>query len=210
LHTVLICDTEPIAMEGLRSLLASSGRLRVIAAETSLLEAMDAVRELHPSMVVLDKALGAHAVLDWLRALRRFPESPAVVVWGAALSQSEALRFLHAGAAGAVRKSSRLDSVLQCVRTAAAGGTWMEDDMLPAADFQSRPAHSPLTLREAEVMELVQQGMKNKEIALTLGIRVGTVKIHVKHIFEKTGIHGRHSLAISGLKKRGLLPAMAV
>jgi DNA-binding NarL/FixJ family response regulator len=54
-------------------------------------------------------------------------------------------------------------------------------------------------------MDLVERGLKNKEIGDNLGIRTGTVKIHLKHIFEKTGIHGRYGLAISGLKHKGLL-----
>jgi DNA-binding NarL/FixJ family response regulator len=52
---------------------------------------------------------------------------------------------------------------------------------------------------------MVEQGFKNKDIALALGIRPGTVKIHLKHIFEKTGIRGRYGLAISSLKDRGLV-----
>jgi DNA-binding CsgD family transcriptional regulator len=47
--------------------------------------------------------------------------------------------------------------------------------------------------------------MKNKDIGARMGIRPGTVKIHLKHIFEKTGIHGRYGLALNGLKERGLL-----
>jgi DNA-binding NarL/FixJ family response regulator len=54
------------------------------------------------------------------------------------------------------------------------------------------------------VAEMVEQGLKNSEIALELGISPGTVKIHLKHAFEKTGARGRYDLAISGLKKRGL------
>ena len=57
--------------------------------------------------------------------------------------------------------------------------------------------------------ELVEHGLKNKEIGDKLGIRTGTVKIHLKHIFEKTGIRGRYGLALSGLKEKGLLvPAL--
>ena len=54
-------------------------------------------------------------------------------------------------------------------------------------------------------MELVERGLKNKDIASALGIRIGTVKIHLKHIFEKTDIRGRYGLALSGLKEKGLL-----
>ena len=61
-----------------------------------------------------------------------------------------------------------------------------------------------------DLRDLVERGMKNKDIAVALGIRTGTVKIHLKHIFEKTGIHGRYGLALSGLKEKGLLaPVLA-
>jgi DNA-binding NarL/FixJ family response regulator len=53
-------------------------------------------------------------------------------------------------------------------------------------------------------MELVERGSRNKDIAIALGIQTGTVKIHLKHIFEKTGIRGRYGLALSGLKEKGL------
>ena len=62
-----------------------------------------------------------------------------------------------------------------------------------------------LTAREQQVLQLVEQGFKNKEIAVELGIRPGTVKIHLKHIFEKTGVRGRYGLALSGLKERGVV-----
>ena len=58
-----------------------------------------------------------------------------------------------------------------------------------------------LTPREQQVLELVEQGLRNKEIARELGIRPGTVKIHLKHIFEKTGVRGRYGFALSGLRE---------
>ena len=203
--TIAVCDTEPIAIEGLRGLLEATRELRVVAAESTLTDGIDAVRELRPDLLLVDKALGIHSVLDWLAALRGSAQRPAVIVWGATLSESEALRILQAGAAGVVRKTSKLDSVLACVRSVASGSTWMEESMMWERDRPYRTARSPLTGRELEVMELVERGLKNKDIASALGIRIGTVKIHLKHIFEKTGIRGRYGLALSGLKEKGLL-----
>jgi len=54
-------------------------------------------------------------------------------------------------------------------------------------------------------VELVEKGLRNKEIANSLGIQTGTVKIHLKHIFEKTGCRGRYGLALTGLKEKGHL-----
>jgi DNA-binding CsgD family transcriptional regulator len=73
-----------------------------------------------------------------------------------------------------------------------------------------RGSRTPLTAREAQVVDLVERGMTNREIACELGIRTGTVKIHLKHIFEKTGVHGRYGLALCGLKERGILLAPAL
>ena len=203
--TIAVCDTEPIAIEGLRRLLESTEELRVVAAESTLADGIDSVRELRPALLLVDKALGIHAVLDWLLTLREMDQRPAVIVWGAAMSESEALRVLQAGATGVIRKTSKLDSVMACVRAVAAGGSWMEDAVTWERDVPYRSARSPLTGREGEVMELVERGLKNKDIANALGIRIGTVKIHLKHIFEKTGIRGRYGLALSGLKEKGLL-----
>jgi DNA-binding NarL/FixJ family response regulator len=86
----------------------------------------------------------------------------------------------------------------------------MENKGAREARMPLRTGRSALTPREMQVMDLVEQGYKNKEIGQSLGIRTGTVKIHLKHIFEKTGIRGRYGLALSGLKHKGLLTAVLV
>ena len=207
--SVVVCDTEPIAMEGLRSLLESVEGLRVIAAETSLGDGMDAVRELQPDVLLVDKSFGIQAVMECLRTLRHAEFHTAAVVWSGALSGAEALRLLQAGASGVVHKTAKLDTLLDCIRQVAAGSTWMEEDLVAPPEQPVRTGHSALTAREVQVIELVERGMKNKEIASALGIRTGTVKIHVKHIFEKTGIRGRYGLALAGLKERGRMVAAA-
>jgi DNA-binding NarL/FixJ family response regulator len=152
---------------------------------------------------VLDKAFGIHAVMEWLRTIRESGAGTLVVVWAGNLNEAEALRFLQAGAAGVIRKCSPLGTLLQCLRTVVRGGSWM--DTVGTNGSGLKPARSPLTARELQVMELVERGLKNKDIGLALGIRTGTVKIHLKHIFEKTGVRGRYGLALNGLKEKGLL-----
>jgi two-component system nitrate/nitrite response regulator NarL len=205
IETVAVCDTEPIAVEGLRSLLGSGEGPRLIAAENSLADGMDAVRELRPGLLVVDKAFGIEAVIDWLARLYERPEPTAAIVWGVSISHAEAVRLLHAGAHGVIRKTASLDALLACIARVSAGGTWMEDDMPHTPERPAQPSHSTLTAREVQVMDLVERGLKNKDIGIVLGIRTGTVKIHLKHIFEKTGIRGRYGLALSGLKDKGLL-----
>ena len=204
MHTLVVCDTEPIAIEGLRNLTARIPDFRIVAAGTSLPEAMQATSELAPSMVILDKGLGIHSVIGCLKHLRDSGSSAAPVVWGVALSEAESIRFLQAGSAGVVRKTAPVSVLLECLETVASGSTWMEKEISRGWEHSGR-TRCALTARELQVRELVERGMKNKDIATTLGIRTGTVKIHLKHIFEKTGIRGRYGLALSGLKEKGLL-----
>ena len=143
--------------------------------------------------------------MDSLKSLQANDGKTAVIVWGVSLSEAEALRFLQAGAAGVIRKTAPLQVLMECLRAVAAGETWVEQDVLRGKDLPPRLARTALTAREMQVMELVERGLKNKDIAAALGIRTGTVKIHLKHIFEKTGIRGRYGLALSGLKAKGLL-----
>jgi DNA-binding NarL/FixJ family response regulator len=203
--TVVVCDTQPITAEGLRTLLATAGDLEFLASLNSLEAATQLMTARPPDVVIVDKGFGMRIVLDWIHDLRLSDAAPAVTVWGVSMTEAEALRLLQAGAKGIVRKTADLESILSCLRTVASGRSWMEDCVFRDSARQERYPRSELTPREHQVLEMVEQGFKNKEIALELGIRPGTVKIHLKHIFEKTGVRGRYGLAISGLKERGLV-----
>ncbi len=186
-------------MQGLRSLLESADGLRVVAADTTLEESIESVRELNPGILLVDKSFGVHPISEWIQDLR-FARSPsAAVVWGAFISEPEAVRLLRAGASGVLRKTVSLPALLACLRTVAAGGRWVDEELVGSGDRLFRSGHSPLTAREEQVKGLVEQGLKNKDIAAALGISPGTVKIHLKHIFEKTGARGRYSLAAAAL-----------
>jgi two-component system, NarL family, nitrate/nitrite response regulator NarL len=203
--SVAICDTEPVAIEGIRTLLNHCDDLHLAAAETSVLGAMEIVRQYSPAIMILDKGFGIHVVMDCLHRLHLWGTAVATIVWGVNLSEAEALRMMQVGALGVVRKTASLASLLECMRTVAGGNTWMEESLLQEPEHLARGARSNLTSRELQVVELVEQGLKNRDIGTELGIRPGTVKIHLKHIFEKTGIRGRYGLALSGLREKGLL-----
>jgi two-component system nitrate/nitrite response regulator NarL len=202
---VAVCDTQPVTAEGLKMLLGSCPDLEFCEVVDNLNSAASLLRRRTVNLLIVDKGLGMHSVLDWLNDLKMTGHAPAIVVWGVSITEAEALRFLQAGARGIVRKTADLSTLLTCLRTVAAGRSWMEDSVFRDSVRPERYPHSELTAREHQVLELVEQGCKNKEIALELGIRPGTVKIHLKHIFEKTGVRGRYGLAISGLKDKGIV-----
>jgi DNA-binding NarL/FixJ family response regulator len=203
--TVAVCDTQPITAEGLRNLLAPSEDLEFLDSLISLEAVTALIADSPPDIVVLDKGFGMRVVLDWIHDLKMGDATPAVTVWGVSMTEAEALRLLQAGARGIVRKTADLSSLLACLHAVASGRSWMEDCVFRDAIQPDGYHRSALTPRERQVLELVEQGFKNKEIALELGIRPGTVKIHLKHIFEKTGVRGRYGLAISGLRERGIV-----
>jgi two-component system nitrate/nitrite response regulator NarL len=204
-RTLVVCDVEPVALEGVRCVLEACSEITLSAAETHLDQALATVREMAPTVLLVDKAFGIQAVMSVLKALENQRSRTAVVVWGVPLPEAEALRYLQSGAAAVIRKTAPVELLLECLRAVCAGETWVEPGVLLSHDHPPRLARTALTSRELQVMELVERGMKNKDIGAALGIRTGTVKIHLKHIFEKTGIRGRYGLALSGLQAKGLL-----
>ena len=212
---LLICDSQPVTAAGIRALLNEVSHIFVLPNCDTLSACRAAVREHAPKIIMLDKALGMQAVLEWIADLRlTFSRDanravPAVIVWGVSMTEAEALRFLQAGARGIVRKTARPEVLVACLEAVAQGRSWMEDSVFRNSPTPERYHRSELTPREQQVMELVEQGQKNRELARELGIRPGTVKIHLKHIFEKTGVRGRYGLALSGMREKGILAADA-
>ncbi len=232
--TVLLCETQSLTVEGVRSVLNATSDLRVSGACESLALCREISRRQRPDIVLIDKALGIQAIMDWIQDLKlaeqdldlllsRNPSYAAsflptdapingrlkpltrTVVWGVSMTEAEALRFLQAGAKGILRKTTSPSNLLNCVRTVMNGKNWMEDSVFRDQPREDRYPRSELTPRETQVMDLVEHGLKNREIARELGIRPGTVKIHLKHIFEKTGVRGRYGLALTGLRQKGVL-----
>ena len=199
---VVACESQPLMMEGLRTLLRDCVDLKFAGGASTIAAGIEVVRAVRPAVVIVDKALGFQAIADWLLALKG--SGTACVVWGSGIGNAEALRFVQAGVRGVVQKNSELESILACLRTVSEGGNWMADTILQTSPRPAR-SRSSLTPREAQIVELVEKGLRNKEIATRLGIQTGTVKIHLKHIFEKTGCRGRYGLALSGLREKGQL-----
>jgi two-component system nitrate/nitrite response regulator NarL len=201
---ILVCDSQPVAIEGVRGLLERCSDLRFAGAVSSLEAAFELTRALNPAAVVVDKYFGAGAITDWLHRFGVTGARTAPIVWGSGINEAEALRFLQAGARGVLRRTSAPETLATCLRAVTAGNTWLEDGIFGDIERPSKQ-RSQLTPREVEVAGLVEKGLRNRDIARDLGIQTGTVKIHLKHIFEKTGVRGRYGLALNGLREKGTL-----
>lgn len=197
-----ICETQPATAEGLRSLLESSARLHCAWMVPHLPVVLQVARQSPAGVVLLDKHFGQQLVLRTLEEIVSHNPGTGVVIWGTAMGEAEALRYLQAGARGLLRKNASLAVIERCFITVGEGGMWVEDAVAAPAGAETRTAGPQLTPRESQVLELLRQGLRNREIAAALGIRPGTVKIHLRHIYEKTGIHGRYSLALNLMAAR--------
>jgi two-component system nitrate/nitrite response regulator NarL len=204
---ILVCDTQPVAIEGVRGLLSRCEDLRFAGAVSSLEAAFELTRGLNPAAIVIDKSFGMPAIADWLHRFAGAGSKAAPVIWGMGINESEALRFLQAGARGVLRRSSEPETLVTCLRSVTAGNTWLEDGIFAEVERSPFQRRTQLTPRETEVAGLVEKGLRNRDIAQNLGIRTGTVKIHLKHIFEKTGVRGRYGLALNGLREKGTIPS---
>jgi DNA-binding NarL/FixJ family response regulator len=211
---VSVCETQPLTVFGLEHLLSSTDDLEFVTAYPTPADWLLNPDRSHADILIIDKGLGTTLVMETLEQIQIReggvrPVSPAIVVWGMSITEAEALRFLQAGVKGIIRKSADCATVLSCLRNVAQGRNWMQDSVFHELNTQEMQVRTSLTPREIQVLELVEQGFKNREIAQELGIRPGTVKIHLKHIFEKTGVHGRHGLALNGLRQKGVISLLA-
>ena len=202
-----LCESQPVTAEGVRAALSEVPDLSCHWSVNSLPLAGQLMAREQVDMMLVDKSFGITAILGLLHDLR-LVGGPRTIVWGTTLTESEALRLLQAGARGILRKSTDEGRLLACFRAVAEGNTYMDEGLFQDLAGADKTRSSELTARERQVLELVEEGKKNREIAEELGIRPGTVKIHLRHIFEKTGVRGRYSLAFTGIRERsaGLPP----
>ena len=202
---VCACETQPIVIEGLRHSLDEADDLAFAGAESTTAAILELIEQERPRVCLIDKALGTKAVFQLISDLkaRDLPTEP--VLWAADVTEVESFRALQVGARGILKKTLPVSIILDCLRTVAKGNIWIESSVSHQfVGFINRRSTPRLTPREEEILTLVMRGMKNKQIADSLCITTGTVKVHLMHIFEKTGVKDRFELAMYGRRVRGL------
>jgi len=205
---LVIVDDHPIILHGLQRLFEHESDFIVLRSCLSGNEAIDAVRESEPDVLVLDLKMQDRHGLDVLRALKAEGRSPRTVILTAAMRDDEVTAAVSLGVAGIVLKESPPSALVDCVRDVHRGLRRIDKSTLArahgrgraavAADGEAAPA---LTPRETEIVRLVAQGLRNKELAQRLSITEGTVKIHLHNIYDKLGVDGRLELVLSAQQK---------
>lgn len=197
--SVYVCEPQPIVIEGLARVLGACEDIEMIGSAPSLREAMEGLRHVQPNVLLVDQSAGLKIVLQFVADVRGNWPQCQPVLWVNELAEIDCFRALQLGARGILKKTFPVESLLECVRTVGNGGVWIENSLPdPTLGGDERRATPRLTPRERDIVHHVCGGLKNKEIAEALSITAGTVKVHLMHIFEKTGVKDRFELAVYG------------
>ena len=200
---VVLADDHPLVLNGLRALLRSEPGVEVVAAAPDGAIALELIRAHEPHMAVLDINMPQLTGLEVLEALEADGPATRVVLLTGSATDEQIATAVERGAWGLLLKEHALDTLIQCLKTVAAGQRWLPEEVVAPAIRRATERREKdvqlarvLTAREYEIAGLVAQGLSNKHIARRLTISEGTVKIHLHNTFEKLGGGNRTSLAI--------------
>jgi DNA-binding NarL/FixJ family response regulator len=195
-------DDHRIVREGLELIIGRQRDMRVVASVASGEDAVEYFRIHRPDITLMDLQLGRTSGVETIRLIRREAPECHIVVLTMHQGDEDIYRALEAGAATYLLKDTLSDDLIRVIREVHAGTHRIRPYI--AARLAERAAGPTLTSREIQVMELLSLGMRNKEIAASLGISTETVQVHVKSILSKLNVKDR-SAAITVALRRGII-----
>ena len=210
---VIIIDDHALFRVGLKGLLEQRN-IEVIGVAADGNEGIELATRLNPDIILLDLRMPGMGGLEVLKILREKIQSIPVVMLTTSNEESDLIKSLRSGAQGYLLKDMEPDELVSALRDIEKGKSVVAQDLTDALarmvqgettiDDNSGP-FAELTPREREILCLLADGQSNKLIARNLGISDGTVKLHVKAILRKLGIHSRVEAAViaveQGLRK---------
>ncbi len=201
--SVFVCESQPIVIEGLKRVIGTSPELQLVGETVHPEATTELVAGLRPDVALIDQSFGSRTALELVERVRAASDATQAVLWVTSLTETDSFRALQAGARGILKKTLPPSSVVECLRAVGQGNIWIDNSISnQMVGYLNRRDVPRLTAREQEVVELICRGMKNKQIADRLAT-TGTVKVHLMHIFEKTGIRDRLELAMEAGKVLG-------
>ncbi len=206
---VLIADDHTIFRDGLKKLLSLERDLEVIGEAEDGQQTVELVKKLQPDILLLDLRMPVMNGLAALEQIHDRGKTTRVIVLTASEHEQEVVEAVRLGTAGVVRKQSATEMLIKSIRKVAGGEVWLDSRLTTAVlrEF-SEPSLPPreqskslLSGREREIVGLICQGFRNKEIAEKMFISEQTVKNHLHNVFDKLGVSDRLALAVTRFTK---------
>jgi len=200
---LVLVDDHPVVRAGLRALLAGQPDLEVVGEAADAPAAEEVVRRTRPDLVLMDLNLGSGpggvAVTATLRAL---PYPPQVLILTTYDTEADILAAVDAGAAGYLLKDAPPAELYRAVRGTARGETVLAPAITARLVRRATASAQQLTGREVEIVELLAQGLANKELARRLLVSEATVKSHLAQIYRKLGVDNRAAAVATAIEQR--------
>jgi len=199
---IMTVEDHPVFRDGLEILISSQPDMVLIAQVSNADDALREYRRLRPDVVLMDQRLPGASGTEALIAIRNQFSDARVMMLTTFRGDIEIQRALRAGAAAYVLKSTPGSELLKSIRTVSAGRRYIPSDV--AGAVAEHMGQEDLTPREFEVLGLIRDGKKNKQIADRLGIAETTVNFHIKNIVDKLHANDR-THAVTLALRRGFL-----
>jgi two-component system, NarL family, response regulator DevR len=206
---VLLLDDQEIVRHGIAELLSSFPDLEVVGEAATARQALDRVLEVRPDVAVLDLRLPDGSGVDVCREIRSaLPQTHCLILTSYDDHEAEVAALL-AGASGYMLKSIRMDELVDAIRRVAAGvsliGPGVIEELFDRAkrDAAYDDRLGELTDRERDILDLLAEGLTNREIGKRMALSEKTIKNYVSNILRKLGLQRRTQAAVVGVEMRG-------
>jgi DNA-binding NarL/FixJ family response regulator len=194
---IALYTQQPFVAQGLAAVFRAHADLELAACRDSLSGALDGLKSTRPDVLLIHLLSGIS--LSELHEIRSADSRCQIVLWGQELEGEFAFQAISLGVRGILPGNTPIDDFLAALRNVHQGALCFGKDLLESVLSQKRAAVA-LTQRQGQIVSLVAQGLRNKEIAFSLGITEGTVKVYLYKLFHKLGINDRLAMALYGRK----------
>lgn len=172
----------------------------IVGVAPSGAQAMADIEHLEPEIILLDLQLPDSSGMDVLRKLRRDERRTRVILLTAGIDDASLMEAKALAVQGIVLKNSDPAYIFECLERVRRGGKWFDpevaDRIQRLSDMLRSGERAILAPRERELIKLVRNGLRNREIAQKLGVTEGTIKVYLHTVFQKLGVSSRTELAI--------------
>ena len=199
---VLCVDDHRVMLDGLSLLIDRQGDMEVVGSATSGEEALTLFRELQPDVTLMDLQLPIMSGIEAIHEICEVDPNARIVVLTMYHGDEDVCQALEAGAATYLLKEALAEDLVRVIRDVHLGERPLPSNV--AALLEARKSQPSLTPREVDVVRLIAQGLRNKEIAVALGIAEETATVHVKNILAKLNVSDRAAVIPIALR-RGII-----